>query len=221
MPLRTPRTGEIQRKLSGQGVSIVTLLPDVIGGLAVAEEHAALTPREPLTPAEAEYAKELFESYRLSLYRYLKGLLHSRDEANEILQETYLRLLRQPCLDRFRANSRAYLFQTATNLARDLFRRRAAKGIDAEMEAFAAGGLDAPDWMSWPELALQAEQTDRIIIAALQDLDEPLRIALLLHRFREMTHRKIAIRMGVSERTIERYIKESLTQIAKRLKAES
>jgi RNA polymerase sigma-70 factor (ECF subfamily) len=176
--------------------------------------------REPLTQAESEFARELFERHRLSLQRYLTGIVRTREDANEILQETYLRLLRQPSFDHLRDNARAYLFQTATNLARDLFRQRAYKNAQGEMDAFAASGLDTPDWTSWPELALQGEQVGAVIVRALQDLDGQVRTALLLNRFRDMTHRQIAAWMGVSERTIERYIKEGLTHIARRLKAE-
>ncbi len=185
-----------------------------------ADEPGAAHSREPLTQAESEFARELFDRHRLAIYRYLNGLLHSREEAREILQETYLRLLRQPSFEHVRENARAYLFQTATNLARDLFRRRAAKGIDAEMEAFAASGLAEPDWMSWPELALEGEQAAAVVIAALEDLPHPARSALLLHRFRCLTHAQIAAWMDVSERTVERYIKEGLGAIAKRLEVE-
>jgi DNA-directed RNA polymerase specialized sigma24 family protein len=40
-----------------------------------------------------------------------------------------------------------------------------------------------------------------------------------LNRFQDFTHRQIAVRMGVSERTVERYIKEGLSVIAEQLKA--
>jgi RNA polymerase sigma factor (sigma-70 family) len=174
--------------------------------------------RDPLTRAESELARELFERHRLSLQRYLTGLVPQRADANEILQEAYLRLLRQPDFSRLRENARAYLFQTATNLARDLFRQRASKGMQAQMEAFSASGLDSPDWTSWPELALQGEQAGAVILRALEELDCEVRAALLLHRFRDLTHRQIAQRMKVSERTIERYIREGLSHIARRLK---
>jgi RNA polymerase sigma-70 factor (ECF subfamily) len=186
----------------------------------IAENGHARETRQPLTRAEAEFAKELFETHRLSLYRYLNGLLNSRQEASELLQETYLRLLRQPDFDRVHSNIRAYLFQTATNLARDLFRQRASKGIGAELAAFAAAGMHTPDWTGWPDLALEGEQVGAIIIAALEELDQPVRLSLLLHRFRDFTHRQIAVCMGVSERTVERHITKGLTHIAARLKAE-
>jgi RNA polymerase sigma factor (sigma-70 family) len=172
-----------------------------------------------LTGAEVAYAKELFERHRLSLYRYLKGLLHSREDASDIVQESYLRLLRQPGFEHIRNNVRAYLFQTATNLARDRFRQRAHKGLEAESEVFLAGGLDTPDWTTWPELALEGEQLTAIVTNALEELDGSVRASLLLHRFRGLTHREIAAFMGVSERTIERHIKEGLTHIAARLEA--
>lgn len=177
--------------------------------------------RTSLTATEAEYAKELFERHRLSLYRYLKGLLHSREDASDVVQETYLRLLRQPGFERVRENIRAYLFQTATNLVRDRFRQRTLKGPDAQSAVFVASGLDTPDWASWPELAIQGEQLADIVVKALDELDSSVRLALLLYRFRGMTHRQIATFMEVSERTVERHIKEGLMHIASRLEAES
>ena len=175
--------------------------------------------REPLSSVEAQFARELFERYQLPLFAYLNGLLKSRDEAKEILQETYLRLLRQPSFDHVRKNARAYLFQTATNLARDHFRRKASHGIGAEREFFSASGLDVPRWETWPDLALEGEQTGQLIIRALQNMELPVRSALLLHRFRDFTHHQIAVWLGVSERTVERYIKEGLSLIAEQLKA--
>ena len=82
---------------------------------------------------------------------------------------------------------------------------------------FAASGLGAPQWSGWPEMALQGEQTQSIVVDALTELPPAVRTALLLHRFQDLTHREIALRLGVSERTIERYVKDGLSHIASRL----
>jgi RNA polymerase sigma factor (sigma-70 family) len=174
--------------------------------------------RRRLSPAESEFARELFERHRLSLQRYLTGLVHTREDVLEILQETYLRFLRQPSFDRLRENARAYLFQIATNLARDFFRKNAMKNDAARMVSIEERALMAPDWASWPEVSLEAKQLEAVIVSALQELDTNVRAALLLHRFRDLTHRQIATRLGVSERTVERYVKQGLTHIAERLK---
>jgi RNA polymerase sigma factor (sigma-70 family) len=186
-------------------------------GSAAAERDSRS--REPLSAAEAQFVQELFEHYQFQLFAYLNGLLKCRDEAKEILQETYFRVLRQPNFDHVRENARAYLFQTAANLARDHFRRKASHGIGAEREIFSASGLDVPHWESWPDLALEAEQTNQLIIRALQSMKPPVRSALLLHRFRDFTHSQIATWLAVSERTVERYVKEGLSVIAEQLKA--
>ena len=180
-------------------------------------EHSGAAARAALTPAEAEFIRELFELHRLALYRYLKRVVASREDAQEILQETYLRLLRQPSFEHIRQNARAYLFQTATNLSHDFFRRRVHKSIEAEADMFAASGMGVPHWSGWPEVALQGEQTQSIVIEALGELPSAVRTALLQHRFQDLTHREIALRLGVSERTIERYIKDGLSHIASRL----
>src|SRR5689334_10735610 len=157
------------------GFGSVSPMRDSGSGSGLNPEESGLTgpcagsnSRQPLSRTEVEFARELFELHRLSLYRYLKGLLASREDATDILQETYLRLLRQPSFEPLRRNARAYLFQTATNLARDFFRRRTMKGMDAESQIFAASGLDSPDWSSWPEFALEGEMIGRIIVSALR-----------------------------------------------------
>jgi RNA polymerase sigma factor (sigma-70 family) len=197
-------------------------MPDRLSASDVVTAPDAAVPgntpgRDRLSPAEREFARELFENHRLSLYRYLSRLLRSREEASEILQETYLRLLRQPSFEHVRANARAYLFQTATNLARDFFRYRAIRGIDAEKRAYGFASAEIEDWTNLPDLALEGDQLATTIIQALGELNPPTREALLLYRFRDMTHRDIALRMRVSTRTVERYVREGLAHIERRL----
>jgi RNA polymerase sigma factor (sigma-70 family) len=177
--------------------------------------------RSPLSPAEAQFVRELFERHQLSLYRYLSKLLRSREEAQEVLQEAYLRMIRQSDFDRLRENARAYLFSTATNLARDLFRARAARDLKSERDLFTSMALECAHWDSCPDLALEGEQTEQILLAALNTLDPQVRSALLLHRFRDMTYEQIGAQLAISVRTAKRYVREGLDVIARRLKRES
>jgi RNA polymerase sigma factor (sigma-70 family) len=188
---------------------------------AACDPDREASPREPLSGAEALFVEGLFERHRFELFSYLTRRVGCREIAKEILQETYLRLLRQPSFDQLRQNARAYLFTTATNLARDHFRRSTTHDVAAEHDAFSASGLGQPDWESWPELALQGEQTSELIVNVLQNMTSPMRSALLLHRFRGLTHRQIAECLDTTERTVERYIREGLSLIAKQLRVSS
>ena len=77
--------------------------------------------------------------------------------------------------------------------------------------------MDTIDWSRWPDLELSGEQLAEIIVAALEQLSGPMRDALLLYRFRDMTQQEIAEHMHLSTRTVERYIKDGLAHIARRL----
>ena len=64
---------------------------------------------------------------------------------------------------------------------------------------------------------MESRQTEALVIAVLEGMEVEMRCALLLHRFRGMTCGQIAECLRVSERTVERYIKEGLRRIARQI----
>lgn len=76
----------------------------------------------------------LYNKYRHSLLNYLVGLLPGgRHDADEILHEAYIRLLKQDSLDHLEDNARAYIFTIATNLVRDSLLKRYSRCTDAHV----------------------------------------------------------------------------------------
>lgn len=70
------------------------------------------------------HLRDLFETHGPALLRYLRRLSGSRGDAEELLQDTFLKLhLRLSARARLE-NVRAWLFRVATNAARDLERDR-------------------------------------------------------------------------------------------------
>jgi RNA polymerase sigma-70 factor, ECF subfamily len=67
--------------------------------------------------------ERLFREYQAPLVRYLTRRLGDRDWAEEVVQETFLRALRQKVI----VNERAWLFAVATNLVRDEARTQARR----------------------------------------------------------------------------------------------
>ncbi len=68
--------------------------------------------------------RELFDQSGPAVLRYLRRLTGSRAEAEDILQETFLKLHLQSSSDVRLDNARAWIFRVATNLARDRERHR-------------------------------------------------------------------------------------------------
>jgi RNA polymerase sigma factor (sigma-70 family) len=161
-----------------------------------------------------ELITTLFVRHRRSLLWYLARLIPNRDDAEEIAQEAFVRLLGVPHLETDASRARNYLFATATNLARDNYRRRTARAESAHV------GLDdlqleASD--PQPERLVDAERGCRIVDAALRDLQPRPRQAFLLYVHEEMTYERIALSLGVSKKTIERDIALTIALCQSRL----
>jgi RNA polymerase sigma factor (sigma-70 family) len=164
----------------------------------------------PDDPSHRAYVTTLFKRHRVSLQRYLMRLVPP-DDAAELVQESYYRLLRHGDMVRVDAMARSFLFQTATNLARDHHRRRAthraAQHVPIENEELVEDHLG-------PDEQLAGEQTRVLLERAIAQLPQDTRTVFLLHRFRDLTYPQIAEVMSLSARTVARKMAEAIEQLS-------
>ena len=148
---------------------------------------------------------ELFREHNRVLVGYLRSRLGSLQEAKEVAQEAYVRVLQlhEPGTPGL---LRAYLFKTAANLAIDRLRhRRVRQRSEDQPELFeelntAHGELDDP-----AEQLLAREQADRLL-RILQELPSKCQQVMNLHRFEGISQRDVSMRLGISERMVRRYV---------------
>lgn len=173
-----------------------------------------LEPERDRAKRRAELVEALFKRYRRSLLWYLSRLVPNRADAEEVAQEAFLRLLGAENLESDVSRGRNYLFATATNLARDHYRRRVARadGAHVSFEELQIEADDPP-----PESVLDAERGHAIVDAALRDVEPRPRQAFLLCMREEMTYERVALRLGVSKKTIERDVTFTLALCRARL----
>ena len=162
-----------------------------------------------------EFVTGLFERCRRALLKYLFDLLSRREDAEDVVQETYIRLMNAKTLERSDARARAFLFKIATNLAYDRFRERRVRGpqSDAELGTLAS---DAPS----PERVVAFEQGVEIVKRALLELPPRCRQVFLLRTAEELGYDEIAERLQVSKRTVEREMQTALEICQQRLQPE-
>lgn len=85
------------------------------------EENAARKPASVPSMDEAEF-RAFYEQTAPPLRGYLRRVTGDASLADDLLQESYLRLLRAPLAPTEEAHRKHYLFRVATNLLRDHFR---------------------------------------------------------------------------------------------------
>lgn len=174
------------------------------------------TPAEPQgspTPDSASRTAlidKLFREHNHSLVRFLATRLASEQEAREVAQEAYVRLLQldQPGAIGF---LRAFLFKTAVNIATDRLRHRQIVTSTSRREWFDLA-INAP-----LDTQLAAQQEVAVIESALTELPPRCREAFLLSRLGGIGTREIARRMRVTERMVRLYLAKAILHCRERL----
>ena len=76
------------------------------------------------TPEPQDEVLRLFAAEGTAVYRFCRSMLRTADEAEDVVQDTFLKLLRHLQSGGDRSNLRAWLFTVAANGCRDRIRTR-------------------------------------------------------------------------------------------------
>lgn len=170
------------------------------------QQRTALLKKGSMPSASTRAAvSQLFREHNRMLVRYLTARLQSVQEAREVAQESYARLLQlpQPGAPNL---LRAYLFKTATNLAIDRLRHRKIQRRTEEQPALLSELTTAPgDWGDPAEQLLAREQVEQLL-GYLQELPTKCQRVFDLHRLEGLPQHAVAVRLGFSERMVRRYV---------------
>ncbi len=147
------------------------------------------------------------------LLSFLTVRLRSRDQASDVVQETFLRVCSLPA-SRPILNPRAFLYKTATNITIDFFRRQqkhTPRFVDLEeAEVF-------PSVQPNQERILTGKEDIARLSQAIADLPPKCRHVFLLHKVKGKSHREIAERLGISQNMVEKHIMKGLNHCRQRL----
>jgi RNA polymerase sigma factor (sigma-70 family) len=161
--------------------------------------------------ARAELVERLFREHNEALIRFLHARLRSYQEAREIAQEAYVRLL---SLDEPGAVSylRAFLFKTAANLAVDRRRREQTHDRATGSPAFQEFANKLT-----PERYLAGEQQLRRLERLVAALPPKCRQAFVLHQIEGKDFMTIAGELALSESMVRKYVMRALLYCRARL----
>jgi len=173
-------------------------------------------PAVPLKPEnrpvrDSSGIERLYRDHNAALLRFIRAKLGSEQEAREVAQEAYVRLLR---LDNANAISylEALLFKIAANLALDRIRARARAPATCDIEEHDQSILEPS-----AERRLAGSQAVDVVRKALDELPAKCRLALLLQRLHGLSQTEIAAHLGIKERMVRLYATRALEHLRRRL----
>ena len=150
----------------------------------------------------------MFETRFTDLVRYLQYRLPNPDDARDLAQEAFFRLLRRSH-DVLVENPEAYLFRIAANLAYEQRLKHAPQSVDAE---------ELPDdERVRPEVRADHQQRLDRLESALRNLPPLPRAALVLQRRDGMTYAEIAAELGTTPHMVKKYLAVALVHCRQEL----
>lgn len=159
--------------------------------------------------------RELVERWQTPVFRFLARMLGSREDARDLVQETFLRM----CVNapRYRPEGRfqSWLFRIAGNLARSQLRRRKILRWVAFEPRVHEPPAREPSAQEW----LEREAGDAEVRDAIVALPDRQRQAILLRTFEEMSYQEIADAMGTSVGAVESLLHRATTALRRGLEA--
>ena len=165
-----------------------------------------------MSDRKTEFITGIFQEWYGSLCRFLTQKLGSKEDARDVAQEAYVRML---CLEHPEEirHPRAFLYRTASNLAVDSLRREQVRLSHAGLSIIE----QAPSLESSPEAVTDARERLEILRQAIADLPPKCRTVFLLHKFKNLSHTEIAARFGISKNMVEKHIIKAMARCRKRM----
>ena len=150
----------------------------------------------------------VYREYGRSVHAYLARLTRNRSVAEELCQETFLRYLRhRPRIAGSNGAVGAWLYKVATNLAWDRARRRRPEALGHEPMARDGDGA----------AAAEARDLSERIQREIDELPVELRAVFLLRAHHNLTHRRVAAALKISERSAKDRFRRAREILAHRL----
>lgn len=161
----------------------------------------------------AAVLEELIDLYGRDLHGYLWRLLGGAEEAQDALQDTYLRALRG--LPRLRQpdRARAWLYRIATHVAFTEIRRLRKKQQSLEPLDESLAGAQGPEATS-DDVARLAE-----VRRAVEALPPKQRAALMMRKYQQMEYAEVGDALGCSPQAARAHVYQALRKVRARFAA--
>lgn len=148
-----------------------------------------------------QFVRDLIDAHHHDLHWFLvRKLRHSRLEASDVAQETYLRLLRVDNVTLIR-KPQSYLYQIAINVVRELQLKERTNPVDYNVDIDSTG-----ENLAMPVNEIDGVEHTSSVKRLLSSMPVNHQAALLLLKRDGLSYQEIAAKLGISENTVKKYL---------------
>lgn len=137
--------------------------------------------------------EHLVEKHSREIFSYLWRLTQNAEDAEDLLQDTFLRAYKAYHKLEHHQHLRAWLYKIATNVANSFHSRNHHRKFNTTFEENEFSGGDTTAEQVQVRLDLQTVKT------AVDKLPEKQRTALIMHRFQALSYKEISAALDIQE----------------------
>lgn len=163
------------------------------------------------TVCQESVYKELFMAHARHVRNFLYYKGAKSDEAEDLMQEAYLRLWRE-CSKVPAEKAKSFLFRVAHNLFLD------AKKHEQVVLRFQQRSPNTDQENEDPQFIMETNELQQKLESAIAQLPEKQRTVFLMNRMDKMTYAEIAERLELSVKAVEKRMSQALAKMRKVLK---
>lgn len=156
---------------------------------------------------------ELIAEHQDALFAFLLRMCGDPHQAEDLMQETFVRAIRAAARYNPQAAVRTWLFSIASNLVRDQWRRQKVRG-EVALTEYITMAADSPE-----EAVLRRLGNRRVRVAILA-LPVEQRAAIVLRYFHEFSYHEIADALVCPVGTVRSRIHNGMSRLRELLRAE-
>lgn len=154
-----------------------------------------------------EEFSRVVETYSNKVYRLATKMLNNQLDAEDILQETFIKAYRGIKTFDGRSKISTWLFRIATNEALMILRRKQPNFLSIDEPVETEEGEQEPvqivDWCCLPENEYLSDETRVRLNAAVQTLPDNLRVVFLLRDISDLSTHEAAEVLGLSDTAVK------------------
>jgi RNA polymerase sigma-70 factor (ECF subfamily) len=155
---------------------------------------------------ETQLQSLFYENYA-DLCRYAVTFLGSKEEAEDIVQQIFLKFWEANQSKPLPDNCRAYLFKTVYSRCLNVLKHRNVQRKHAEYHVLHYWDAQGA---STPESHIQFKELESALVNALSEMSETTRQTFILSRFHGLSHKEIAETLSFSLKNVEYHIHKAV-----------